>query len=228
MAVAAPARRTAPAPAPSRTAPPKKSSPPARTAPRKRSAAAPARTAPRKKAAPARKAPARHSPRRAATRTAPARKAPTRKAPARKAPTRAPARVTTRTRAVGGQLIPFASRTAVAVGQLPDSGLVMRMTRGRTWIAVLGVLLVGIVTLNVITLSFAASTGDIDAQTTALDQENSILRGRDARLTSVGPVRQAAAPLGLAMPASEDIHFTDAGPEDVATAARRLAAASPE
>jgi hypothetical protein len=101
------------------------------------------------------------------------------------------------------------------------------MTRGRAWIAVLGVLLAGIVTLNVITLSFAASAGKIDEQITALDQENSILRGRDARLSGVGPVRQAAAPLGLAMPSSEAIHFTDAGPNDVATAARRLAAAGP-
>jgi hypothetical protein len=101
------------------------------------------------------------------------------------------------------------------------------MTRGRAWIAVLGVLLAGIVTLNVITLSFAASSGKIDEQITALDQENSILGGRDARLSGIGPVRQAAAPLGLAMPSSEEIHFTDAGPNDVATAAQRLAAAGP-
>jgi hypothetical protein len=101
------------------------------------------------------------------------------------------------------------------------------MTRGRAWIGVLGVLLAGIVALNVITLSFAASSGQIDTQITALDQENSILRGRDARLSGVGPVRQAAAPLGLAMPSSEEIHFTDAGPGDVATAAQRLAAAGP-
>ncbi|HSK49359.1 MAG TPA: hypothetical protein VK889_02570, partial [Solirubrobacterales bacterium] len=76
-------------------------------------------------------------------------------------------------------------------------------------------------------LSFAASAGEIDAQITALDQENSILRGRDARLSGIGPVRQAAVPLGLGMPASEEIHFTQAGPDDVATAAQRLAAAGP-
>jgi hypothetical protein len=101
------------------------------------------------------------------------------------------------------------------------------MTRGRAWIGVLGVLLAGIVALNVVTLSFAASSGKIDEQITALDQENSILRGRDARLSGIGPVRQAAAPLGLAMPPSDEIHFTDPGPDDVATAAQRLAAASP-
>jgi hypothetical protein len=198
MAVAAPTRKTAPAPAPSRTTPP------------------------RKQAAPSR--PVRHRP--APRGRAAAAPAPVRKAPARKAPARAPHRAKPKTkRAVGGQLIPLASRTAVAVGQLPDSGLVVRMTRGRAWIGVLGVLLVGIVALNVVTLSFAASSGKIDEQITALDQENSVMQSRDARLSGVGPVRQAAATLGLAMPSSEEIHFTDAGPGAVATAAQRLAAA---
>jgi hypothetical protein len=230
MAVAAPKRQTASAPAPSRTSPPSRKAAPARPAPRKK--AAPARrprTRPTPKGravaapAPARKAPARKSP----ARKSPARKAPGRKPAARQAPARAPrrTRTTSRAAAVGGQLIPFAGRTAVAVGQLPDSGLMVRLTRGRAWIAVLGLLLAGIVSLNVITLSFAASSGHIDEAITALDQENSILRARDAQSSGIGPVRQAAVPLGLAMPASEEIHFTDAGSEDVATAAARLAAA---
>jgi hypothetical protein len=230
MAVAAPKRRTAPAPPPSRTSPPGKAAAPART-PQKR--AAPARrprTRPTPKGraatapAPARKAPARKAP----VRKSPSRNAPTRKASTAKAPARAPrrARTTSRAAAVGGQLIPLAGRTAIAVGQLPDSGLMVRLTRGRAWIAVLGVLLAGIVTLNVITLSFASSSSKIDEQITALDQENPVLRGHDARVNSPGPIRQAAGELGLAMPPSEDIHFTDAGPADVATAAQRLAAAA--
>jgi hypothetical protein len=202
MAVAAPTRKTAPAPAPA----------PSRTTP------------PRKKAAPSR--PVRHRP--APRGRAAAAPAPARKAPARKAPARAPQRVKPKTkRAVGGQLIPLAGRTAVAVGQLPDSGLVVRMTRGRAWIGVLGVLLVGIVALNVVTLSFAASSGKIDEQITTLEEENGGLQSRDAQLSGVGPVRYAAASLGLAMPSSDTIHFTDAGPGDAATAAQRLAAAGP-
>ena len=217
MAVAAPARKTAPAPAPPRTAPP----------PRK-AAAAPAAPA-RRKTAPGRKAAPARAPR---TRPKPKGRAATAPAPARKAPARSPRRAAPKPKrsvgSVGGQLIPFASRTAVAVGQLPDSGLVVRMTRGRTWIGVLGVLLVGIVALNVVTLSFAATSGKIDAQITALEEENPVLSGREARVFGIGPVRSAAGALGLSMPASESIHFTDAGPDDVATAAQRLAAASPE
>ncbi len=205
MAVAAPARRTAPAPAPSRTTPPRRK-------------AAPARPAPQKRAAPAR---------RPRSRPAPKGRAVAAPAPARKAPARAPRRAKPKTkRAVGGQLIPLAGRTAVAVGQIPDSGLVVRLTRGRAWIALLGALLAGIVALNVVTLSFAASSGRIDAQITVLDQENSILGGRDARLYGTGAMRNAAGALGLAMPSSDEIHFTDAGADDVAVAAQRLAAAA--
>jgi hypothetical protein len=189
MAVAAPARRStaAPAPAPSRTNPPK------------------------------RKAPAR-KPTRAKAMPAPA-KAPARRAPARRpAPKRAPAPTRPKLAVVAG-------RTAVAVRELPDSGLVVRMTRGRAWIGVLGVLLVGIVALNVATLSFAASAGKIDEQITALEKENSMLEGREAERYSTARIRGQAATAGLAMPTSEDPRVVQFDPADVATAAARLAAA---
>ena len=101
------------------------------------------------------------------------------------------------------------------------------MTRGRAWIAVLGVLLVGIVALNVVTLSFAASSGKIDAadhrpRPGELDPAKAATPGAPASARPPG-----GEPLGLAMPSSEDIHFTEAGPDDVATAAQRLAAAGP-
>jgi hypothetical protein len=163
MAVAAPARRTAPAPAPSRTAPP-----------RKRTATPRARPAPRRKAA-------------------------------------QPA-------------LALAGRTAVAVGQLPDSGLIVRMTRGRAWIGVLGVLLVGIVALNVVTLSFAASSGKIDQQNGVLEREKSILEGREAHRFSTARVRHEGSILGLTTATAEPL-VVEAGPKAVATAAARLAAA---
>lgn len=194
MAVAAPARRStaAPAPAPSRTTPPKRK-------------------------APARKPPAR-KPKRARAMPAPA------KAPARRAPARKPA-TKRRPAATQPKLVVAAGRTAVAVRQLPDSGLVVRMTRGRAWIAVLGVLLVGIVGLNVATLSFAASAGKIDEQITALEKENSMLESREAQKFSTAQVRSKGAELGLAMPTTEEPGLIEYQPADVATAASRLAAA---
>lgn len=197
MAVAAPARRSsaAPAPAPSRTKPPK------RKAPARKPASKPARKPTRSRAV-------------AAPAKAPARRAPARKAAPRRAP--APTRP---------KLAVVAGRTAVAVRQLPDSSLVVRMTRGRAWIAVLGALLVGIVALNVATLSFAASAGQIDEQITALEKENSMLEGREAERYSTARIRGEAAAAGLAMPTSGDPKVIEFDSADVATAAARLAAA---
>ncbi len=147
----------------------------------------------------------------AAARTAPARKAP--------APRRRPAR------RPGGQLIPIAAGAAGAVRQLPDSGLMVRMTRGRAWIGVLGVLLVGIVAINVVTLSLSASAGHIDQNIAALEAENSILRSRDAQRSGTARVRHDAGELGLAIATPDQIEYLRASRHDVAVAAQRLAAA---
>lgn len=170
-------------------------------------AAATARRAASPAQAPARKAPTRKRPLRVA--------APSRKAPARKAPTRRP----------GGQLIPIAAGAATAVRQLPDSSLMVRMTRGRAWIGVLGVLLAGIVAINVITLSLSAAAGHIDRNITALEEENSLLRGRDARLSGSARVRHDAAALGLTASTTDQIGYVQASSNDAAIAAQRLAAA---
>lgn len=189
-------------------------------APARRSTAAPA-PAPSRTTKPKRKAPARQparKPTRSRAVTAPA-KAPARRAPARKpAPKRRPA-------ATQPKLVVTAVRTAEAVRQLPDSSLVVRMTRGRAWIGVLGLLLVGIVALNVATLSFAAAAGQIDEQITALEKENSMLESREAKHFSTARVRNQGAQLGLAMPNTEEPRVIELRPDDVATAARRLAAA---
>lgn len=145
------------------------------------------------------------------------------KAPTRRAPVRKPA--TKRAPTARPKLAVAAGRTAVAVRHLPDSSLVVRMTQGRLWIGVLGVLLVGIVALNVATLSFAAASGKIDEQITALEKENSMLESREAERFSTARIRGEAAQLGLAMPNQEEPKLMQLEPGDVAAAAARLAAA---
>jgi hypothetical protein len=190
-------------------------------------------------AAPARKAAPTRAPRRKrpALVAAPARKPPARKPPARKTSTRkaaarqtvparrAPARRSAPMRRPGRQLIPIAVGTATAVRNLPDSGLMVRLTSGRAWIGVLGVLLAGIVALNVVTLSLAATAGQVDQNIQALDQENSILRSRDAQKSGATRVRYDAASLGLNAAAVDEVAYVQATPRDVATSAQRLAAA---
>jgi hypothetical protein len=195
MAVAAPKRRSSAAPAP-----------------------APARTKPPKR----RKAPPGPSPIR---RTKGAAAAP---APARRAPARAPQRARPKPkprRATQPKLALVVGRTAAGVRHLPDSGLIVRMTRGRAWIAVLGVLLVGIVALNVVTLSFAASAGGIDENITALEKENSMVKNRAATYFSQDRVRHEAASQGLVMPTQAEPSVIQFEPQDIETAAQRLAGA---
>jgi hypothetical protein len=235
MAVAVPKLRSSSqaAPAPSRTAPPEPKKRPrdrpkagGRTAtPRKVRTDDPPRKPGRRKASSARAAAAKAAPSHkmgATVRAAAAKAAPARKAPVRRkvAPRRRPASV-----------IPIAAghagRAAVAVTQLPESGLIHRLTRGRAWIGVLGVLLVGIVALNVVTLSFAASSGKIDAKNTELSKENSMMQNRSAMANGQARVRHEAAALGL-KPSTEAVpQLIDAKGSDVAEAASRLAAAAP-
>jgi hypothetical protein len=181
--------------------------------------AAPARrSAPARKAAPRRKPPA--------LAPAPAPKSPTRRPRPRRAPVRKPAPARTSPgRRAGGQLVPIAVGTAAAVRKLPDSSLIVRLTQGRAWIGLLGVLLAGIVALNVITLSLAATAGHVDQNIQALRQENSVLGGRDAQRSGAARVRHEGASLGLSAVAIDEVGYVEAEPGDLATAAQRLAAA---
>jgi hypothetical protein len=101
------------------------------------------------------------------------------------------------------------------------------MTRGRLWIGVLGVLLAGIVALNVYTLSVAATAGPIEQNTVALEKENSILRSRDAQRSGSARVRHDAAAIGMEMAAVDEVASIATVRGDAAVAARRLAAAGP-
>ncbi len=157
--------------------------------------------------------------------TAPARSAParrrTRPRPAARPRRRSAARPTPATPA---RLVPLAvGRTAVAVGDIADSGLVMRMTRGRAWIGVLAVLLAGIVALNVASLGLSAATTKLSAQSDSLDRQNSVLRTQLAKKLSDERVDGIAARLGLSIPRPAEIGYLRAGDRYAQIAARRLA-----
>lgn len=152
--------------------------------------------------------------------------APNAKPRAKARPARAPQRRSAPAHRPGGQLIPIAVGTAAAVRRLPDSGLVVRMTRGRLWIGVLGVLLVGIVGLNVVTLSIAASAGHVAENVGALEKENLMLNGRNAQRSGVSRVRNAASAIGLGTPQVDEVAAIHVARGDAKVAAQRLAAAA--
>ena len=121
-------------------------------------------------------------------------------------------------------LIPLAAgRAAVVARELPDSGAVVRMTRGRMWIGVLGALLAGIVALNVVSLGLNAGNGRVAEQINQLEQDNSALRARIDEKLSSSEVETTAAYLGLAVPGPDEISYLDYRDADVARAAKVLA-----
>lgn len=122
------------------------------------------------------------------------------------------------------RLVPIAvGRTAGAVSGLAESGLVHRLTRGRLWIGVLASLLVGIVALNVLALSFNASSSKATRQTDILNRQVSTLQAQIAKSgVSNEHVQLLASELGMIVPEPGAIGYLKASPKDAATAAQRL------
>jgi hypothetical protein len=86
------------------------------------------------------------------------------------------------------------ARGAVAfVASLPESSLLDRVIRGRIWIPLLGVLLVGIVGLQVENLKLNAGLGGAIEQTTNLQSRNDWLRDDVAQLSDPQRIEGIAA-----------------------------------
>jgi hypothetical protein len=122
------------------------------------------------------------------------------------------------------RLVPLAvGTTAGAVSGLAESGLVHRLTRGRMWIGLLTTLLVGIVAINVFTLSFNATASRTTRQSDVLQRQNSALQGQIAAAgASSDRVQTLAGKLGMIVPEPGAIGYVEAGPKDAALAAQRL------
>ena len=123
------------------------------------------------------------------------------------------------------RLVPIAvGRTAGAVSGLAELGVVHRLTRGRLWIGALAALLVGIVALNVVALSFNASSSKATRQTDILERQISTLRAQMAATgASNERVQSLAAELGMTVPEPGAIGYVNASESDAARAAERLA-----
>jgi uncharacterized membrane protein YgcG len=160
-----------------------------------------------------------------AARPAPRRKPrSTRRAPAPRSRARqAPAGRLLRPAVAGAALFPQAAvRSAGAVRDISDSTLIMRLTRGRGWIAVLGTLLVGIVALNVISLSLTAGAGATSYKIDELKTEISALHAQIDQKLSASRVEAEASRLGLAVPDPKAITYLDASDGDAARLAHLL------
>jgi cell division protein FtsL len=105
-----------------------------------------------------------------------------------------------------------AVRSAAFLRALPDHALLDRIIRGRYWIPLLGVLLVGIVAMQVEVLKLNAGIGRALEQTTSLQSRNEQLRAAVAREGDDQRIESIAAHMGMVMPPPAAIRFLQRHP----------------
>jgi hypothetical protein len=105
---------------------------------------------------------------------------------------------------------------------LPDSRLVDRLMRGRAWIVLIGVLLIGLVALNVSLLKLNAEAGRNAEKVKDLRIQNTQLRAKVSRLASAERVERTGRDLGLEMSIAGRVRYLSARPGDGLRAARAL------
>jgi hypothetical protein len=110
---------------------------------------------------------------------------------------------------------------------LPDTTLVDRLVRGRAWIPVLGVMLAGIVAMQVEILKLGSSMGRWIDRSSALTIRNEQLRGSVAALADDQRIESLAAGMGMVMPAPTTLGFLSVRPGTVAMAAARIHSPDP-
>jgi cell division protein FtsL len=122
----------------------------------------------------------------------------TKPAPARQRARRAP-RPATRA--------PLYARALASVAALPDHRLLDRIVRGRYWIPILGVLLAGIVAMQVEVLKLSANMGRAIERGTALQSRNEQLRASVTQLSDDQRIERLAAAMGMVMPDPSAVNF---------------------
>jgi hypothetical protein len=106
---------------------------------------------------------------------------------------------------------------------LPETRLVDGLLRGRAWIWLIGVLLGGIVAMQVSLLKLNAGISRAVTTAGTLERQNADFEAQIARLSSGERVRDAALAEGMVTPAPGTIEFLRARPHrDAARAARRM------
>jgi cell division protein FtsL len=106
---------------------------------------------------------------------------------------------------------PWRLRTAAYVRRLPDHALLDRIIRGRAWIPLFGVLLAGIVAMQVEVLKLNAGIGRSLERGSALQAQNELLRAGVARLSDEQRIERIAAQMGMRMPAPDQLKFVGGG-----------------
>jgi cell division protein FtsL len=154
--------------------------------------------------------------------TAPARRT---TAPARRHP--GPRRTTTPARRPPRRASGHA-RTAAGFARPHGARVLDALLTGRVWIALVGLLLAGIVFFNVDLLQMNREITQMADRAAQVKRQNDRLRHDYARLASSERIQEAAATLGLVLPAPGEVRYLTSQPKlDAEKASKRIIAPDP-
>jgi cell division protein FtsL len=122
---------------------------------------------------------------------------------------------------------PLALRLGATAMRVGDARLLDRLVRGRAWIALVAIGLMGIVFMQVSLLKLNAGISRAVTAADTLERQNSALRSDISNLDSDERIQAVAAKLGMTTPAAGDVHYLDAREANGARAAASIKPPAP-
>jgi hypothetical protein len=117
---------------------------------------------------------------------------------------------------------PLAMRLGMRAMRVGDARVLDRLVRGRAWIALMAIGLMGIVFMQVSLLKLNAGISRAVTAADTFERQNSSLREDISKLDSGERIQAVAAKLGMVTPAAGDVHYLDARGADGARAAASI------
>ena len=114
---------------------------------------------------------------------------------------------------------PLGLRLARRGGRIVDARFLDRLLRGRVWIALLAVGLMGIVFIQVSMLRLNAGISRAITSAETLSHQNASLRADISKLDSGERIADSAGALGMVQPAAGSVNYLDARKGDARAAA---------
>jgi len=117
---------------------------------------------------------------------------------------------------------PLAMRLGTHAMRVGDARVLDRLVRGRAWIALMAIGLMGIVFMQVSLLKLNAGISRAVTAADTFERQNSSLREDISKLDSGERIQSVAAKLGMVTPAAGDVHYLDGRNVDAARAAAAI------
>jgi hypothetical protein len=117
---------------------------------------------------------------------------------------------------------PLAMRLGARAMRVGDARLLDRLVRGRAWIALMAIGLMGIVFMQVSLLKLNAGISRAVTAADTFDRQNSSLREDISKLDSGERIQSVAAKLGMVTPAAGDVHYLNGRGADGGRAAAAI------